>query len=61
MRSTLAAVELAHKLSPTEVEAYRNWAARQSRWYRPRRIETKDSKTALHSIGWMRGSNPATP
>src|SRR5579863_7852639 len=24
--------ELAYKLSSTEVEAYRNWAARQSRW-----------------------------
>jgi hypothetical protein len=50
--------ELAHKLSSTEVEAYRNWAAHQSRW-----IGLDGSDEGLENcasiLGWMRG-NPVT-
>ena len=46
------------KLSPTEVEAYRNWAARQSRW-----IGLDGSEEGFENcaslLGWMRG-NPVT-
>src|SRR5580698_2743892 len=50
--------ELAHKLSPAEVEAYRNWAAQQSRW-----IGLDGSEEGFENcaslLGWMRG-NPVT-
>jgi hypothetical protein len=50
--------ELAHKLSPTEVEAYRNWAAHQSRW-----IGLDGSEEGFENcaslLAWMRG-NPVT-
>jgi hypothetical protein len=54
----LRADELAQKLSSTEVEAYRNWAARQSRW-----IGLDGSEEGFENcaslLGWMRG-NPVT-
>ena len=50
--------ELAHKLSQAEVEAYRNWAAHQSRW-----IGLDGSEEGFENcaslLGWMRG-NPVT-
>jgi hypothetical protein len=50
--------ELAHNLSPAEVEAYRNWAAYQSRW-----IGLDGSEEGFENcaslLGWMRG-NPVT-
>jgi hypothetical protein len=50
--------ELALKLSPTEAEAYRNWAARQSRW-----IGLDGSEEGFENcaslLAWMRG-NPVT-
>ena len=47
--------ELAHKLSPAEVVAYHNWAARQSRW-----IGLDGSEEGFENcaslLGWMRGN-----
>jgi len=50
--------ELAQKLSSTEVEAYRNWAARQSRWIG---LDGSDEgfENCASLLGWMRG-NPVT-
>jgi hypothetical protein len=50
--------ELALKLSPTEVEAYRNWAAHQSRWIG---LDGSDEgfENCASLLGWMRG-NPVT-
>jgi hypothetical protein len=47
--------QLAQKLSPTEVEAYRNWAARQSRWIG---LDGSDEgfENCASLLGWMRGS-----
>src|SRR5580704_7599373 len=52
------AESLALKLSPTEVEAYRNWAARQSRWIG---LDGSDEgfENCASLLGWMRG-NPVT-
>lgn len=50
--------ELTHKLSPTEVEAYRNWAARRSRWIGLDGSE-EGSENCASLLGWMRG-NPVT-
>jgi hypothetical protein len=50
--------ELAHKLSPTEVEAYRNWAAHQSRWIGLDGSE-EGYENCASLLGWMRG-NPVT-
>jgi hypothetical protein len=50
--------ELAHKLSPAEVEAYRNWAACQSRWIGLDGSE-KGYENCASLLGWMRG-NPVT-
>lgn len=56
--ANLKAENLATKLSPPEVEAYRNWAARQSRW-----IGLDGSEEGFENcaslLGWMRG-NPVT-
>jgi hypothetical protein len=56
--ANLKAENLATKLSPTEVEAYRNWASRQSRW-----IGLDGSEEGFENcaslLGWMRG-NPVT-
>ena len=50
--------KLAYKLSSAEVAAYRNWAARQSRW-----IGLDGSEEGFENcaslLGWMRG-NPVT-
>jgi hypothetical protein len=50
--------ELAHELSPNEVEAYRNWASRQSRWIG---LDGSDEgfENCASLLGWMRG-NPVT-
>jgi hypothetical protein len=50
--------ELAQKLSSTDVEAYRNWAARQSRWIG---LDGSDEgfENCASLLGWMRG-NPVT-
>jgi hypothetical protein len=52
------AEELAHKLSSTEEEAYRNWAAHQSRWIG---LDGSDEgfENCASLLGWMRG-NPVT-
>jgi hypothetical protein len=50
--------ELAHKLSPAEVEAYRNWAAHQSRWIGLDGSE-EGYENCASLLGWMRG-NPVT-
>jgi hypothetical protein len=49
---------LALKLSPTEVEAYHNWAAHQSRWIG---LDGSDEgfENCASLLGWMRG-NPVT-
>jgi hypothetical protein len=49
---------LAHNLSSTEVEAYRNWASRQSRWIC---LDGSDEgfENCASLLGWMRG-NPVT-
>jgi hypothetical protein len=52
------AEDLALKLSPTEAEAYRNWAAHQSRWIG---LDGSDEgfENCASLLGWMRG-NPVT-
>lgn len=48
--------ELAHKLSQAEVEAYRNWAAHQSRWIG---LDGSDEgfENCASLLGWMRGNH----
>src|ERR1700733_1774480 len=50
--------ELAHKLSPAEVEAYRNWASHQLRWTGLDGSE-EGFENCASLLGWMRG-NPVT-